>query len=96
MQHISEPNQERKIRLERWKQSGKTIAQFCRDENTPYHTFLYWHKKLIGTKQAKYFVKFNFSDSNARPNLCEVVFLNVNRIIFSSAPDALFLKQLIG
>jgi hypothetical protein len=53
-----------KILLERWKQSGKTIAQFCRDENTPYHTFLYWHKKLIGTKQAKSFVKLNFFDAN--------------------------------
>ena len=33
-------------RLERFQSSGLTIAQFCRNENIPTHTFYYWGRRL--------------------------------------------------
>ena len=33
-------------RLDRFESSGLTIAQFCRNENIPTHTFYYWSKRL--------------------------------------------------
>lgn len=33
-------------RLKRFESSGLTIAQFCRNEEVPLHTFYYWGKRL--------------------------------------------------
>jgi hypothetical protein len=33
-------------RLDRFESSGLTIAQFCRNEGIPVHTFYYWGKRL--------------------------------------------------
>lgn len=33
-------------RLQRFRRSGKTLAQFCRDEDVSIQTFYYWRKRI--------------------------------------------------
>lgn len=31
--------------IERWQQSGLTQKQYCQQQDIPYHSFHYWHKR---------------------------------------------------
>lgn len=35
-----------RVRIKEWRTSGKSKAQWCRDENLSYHQFFYWIERL--------------------------------------------------
>jgi len=39
-----------KDQLEKWKGSGLTQAQYCRENNLRVHRFLYWRKRILPEK----------------------------------------------
>lgn len=82
--------------IERWKQSGKSISQFCKDENLPYHKFHYWRRKYIKTNNPIGFIKIK---KNLREplvgNYCELYFASGTRLVFNQKPEAGYIKELL-
>ena len=96
MQNKSEKTNDRISMITRWEESGKSINSFCKHENIPYFTFMYWRKKLSGSNKSGGFIKIKrkeFSTSNC--SACEIIFANGNRVNFSDHPEVLYLKQLL-
>ena len=87
--------------IERWHQSGKSIKQFCNDENFGYHAFHYWKKKLKGesvheNKSALGFIRLEHSLPEVTHSICcELVLSRGNRILFHTLPPVNFVKQLL-
>jgi len=48
----TEQKQEWKERIERWRGSGKTAAEWCRENKIGYHKFLHWRSRF-SLKQKK-------------------------------------------
>ena len=40
-------------RIEDWKKSGKSIVQWCKENNLPDHQFYYWRDRLNGKRRGK-------------------------------------------
>ena len=102
MENKSEHLQEKKILNERWEQSGKSIIQFCRDENLSYHTFHYWRKKLASKntvttkKTGSKFIKLkSVSKEISGAGYCELILSNGHRLLFHQQPEVDFVKQLM-
>jgi hypothetical protein len=79
--------------------SGKSIQQYCKDENIPYHTFLYWRKKINkkDTPKPSGFIALQSKPSFYKESkVAEVFFSNGNRVVLYDLPGALFIKQLAG
>lgn len=88
----------RKKQLADCEQSGKSIQQYCNEEKIPYHTFLYWRKKIKReiSKPAG-FIRFSPKPlSLAEARHAEVIFANGNRVVLFQAASADFIKQLAG
>lgn len=80
--------------IEHWKQSGKSIMAYCKAENIPYHTFLYWRNKF--SKKERKFIKLKTSVYvPSRDKSCEIIFINGNKVNFSVQPNAAYLKELL-
>jgi len=95
MQNVSEITLQERIELvERWQKSGKTVIQFCKEENISYPTFHYWRKKLNPSIE-KGFVKLKTSAGGAVSDYCEVIFTNGIRLLFHQQPQIDFVKQLL-
>jgi hypothetical protein len=97
MEIKSEKTNERLEMIDRWKASGKSINSFCKEENIPYFTFLYWRDKLVNKKNRSGFVKIKprVSLKVKGTTTCEIIFINGNRLNFSVPPDASYLKALL-
>lgn len=83
--------------LDRFKSSGKSIKQYCIDENVPYHLMGYWQRKekFIETGKDKKFIKVKLKEpSTAVQNKTEVIYSNGNKIIFHGHVNMNELKQL--
>ena len=54
-------------KIQEWKKSKKSIAQWCRENNIIYSTFLYWRDKLQGVsvsnKKAPLFIEITDNGS---------------------------------
>jgi len=103
MENKSEVLQEKALLIDQWQQSGKSIIQFCKDENISYHTFHYWRKKLssrdaFGTKKpgAKFIKLKNVAKRVVDPGYCEVVLTNGNRVVLHGQLQSDFIKSLLG
>ena len=71
--------------LTEWKQSGKNVAEFCREVNISYHTFHYWRKKELSgsSKQPSGFIELIPDQSvPTERKYHEVVFRDGKKIIF--------------
>ena len=68
-------------KLAAWRESGLSIAAWCRENNEGYHRFLYWHKRLEPPKpnKAGRFVELNFTS----PPIC----LECNGIYVHVSPE---------
>jgi len=42
-----------KRRLEEWSSSGKSLAEWCRDQRLNYHRLIYWKGRLMGKAKKK-------------------------------------------
>jgi len=97
MEIKSEKINERLEMIGRWKVSGKSINSFCKEENIPYFTFLYWRDKLVKKKNRSGFIKIK---SRVSPKIkdisCEIIFTNGARLNFSVLPEAGYLKALLS
>ena len=82
--------------IERWKQSGKTIIQFCKEENLSYHKFHYWHSKYKQQNNTSKFTKIKpITREVISGSYCELYFANGSRLVFNQKPEADFIKQLL-
>lgn len=82
--------------IERWKQSGKTINQFCKEENLSYHKFHYRHLKYQQQNSPSKFIKIKPIARDVIGNsYCELYFANGCRLVFNQKPEADFIKQLL-
>jgi len=82
--------------IERWKQSGKTISQFCKEENIPYHKFHYLHSKYKQQNNTSKFIKIKpLVREVIGGSYCELYFANGSRLVFNQKPEAVFIKQLL-
>ena len=96
MEIKSEKTKERLEMINRWKASGKSISSFCKEENIPYFTFLYWRDKLVKKNNRSGFVKIKAIVSpKMKDTTCEIIFTNGNRLSFSVSPEAPYLKTLL-
>jgi hypothetical protein len=96
MEIKSEKTNERLEMIDRWKASGKSISSFCKEENIPYFTFLYWRDKLFKKNNRSGFVKIKPSVSHKlKDTTCEIIFTNGNRLNFPVPPEASYLKALL-
>lgn len=97
MENNLEKQGERFKMVERWQQSGKSINEFCKEENIGYYSFAYWRDKFLKQNQPNGFIKIKANPENSSTlNSCEIIFANGNRISFSKLPDMLFIKQLMS
>lgn len=97
MQNKLEKTNERFEMIDRWKSSGKSINSFCKSENISYHMFLYWKKQYSKQNIPKGFIKIKPVDNLiAKEALCEIIFVNGNRINFNIRPEASYLKELLA
>jgi hypothetical protein len=83
--------------LDKFNSSGKSIKQYCLDENIPYHLMSYWQRKekYLKTGKDKKFIKVKFKEpSQTAQNKTELIFSNGNRIIFHGHVNMNELKQL--
>jgi hypothetical protein len=97
MEIKSEKINERQQLIDRWKESGKSIMAFCKEENISYYTFLYWRDKLVRKTNRSGFIKIKSSVSKkTTDNTCEIIFTNGNRLNFSALPEAGYLKALLS
>ena len=83
--------------LEQLKQSGKSLSQFCQDENVPKQRLYYWQKRLRRKNKPKpEFIKIPaFQMGHYEKSICEIHFPSGIRITFNTQPDANFIKQLV-
>ena len=96
MQNVSEITLQERIELvERWQKSGKTVIQFCKEENISCHAFHYWRKKWNPTI-VKGFVKLKQSTAVTVSDYCEMIFTNGTRLLFHQQPQRDFVNQLLG
>lgn len=87
--------EERNALLDRWKESGKSVRQFCQDENININTFHYWRSRLKKEKPAA-FIKLQPSENIFRAAVyCEVMLSNGNRVLFHQSPGAKILRGLL-
>jgi hypothetical protein len=97
MEIKSEKINEREQLIDRWKESGRSIMAFCKEENISYYTFLYWRDKLVKKTNRAGFLKIKSSVSKKiTDNTCEIIFSNGNRVNFSIRPEAVYLKALLA
>jgi|ERR1035438_2380035 transposase-like protein len=88
-------SEERKQILERWKESGKSVRQFCQDESININTFHYWRGRLKKEKSSG-FIKLQPEVSAFQPAYyCEVTLRNGNRVLFHQSPGAKVLRGLL-
>ena len=83
--------------LERLKQSGKSLSQFCKDENVATHRIYYWQKKCSRKDKPKpEFIKIPVARVGPSENsICEIHFPSGIRVTFKTQPEASFIKQLV-
>jgi rRNA pseudouridine-1189 N-methylase Emg1 (Nep1/Mra1 family) len=97
MEKIKSLPQDKQAMLEKWKTSGKSIKQYCLDENIPYHAMSYWQRKekYLATGKDKKFIKVKLnSPSVINQNKTEIIYSNGTRIIFYGSTNVNELKQL--
>jgi transposase-like protein len=88
---------EKQAMLEKFKESGKSITQYCLEENISYHTLSYWHRKdkYLQTGKDKKFIKVKLKKpGSSYQNKTELQLSNGNRIIFHGQININELKQL--
>ena len=84
--------------LEKWKASGKRIKQYCVEENIPYHTMSYWHRKekYLAIGKDKKFIKLKHSGQpTTSQNKTEIIYGNGTRMVFYGSINMKELKQLV-
>ena len=83
--------------LERLKQSGKSLSQFCKDENVATQQLYYWQKKRSRKEKPKpEFIKIATAQVRHYENpICEIHFPSGIRVTFKTQPNASFIKQLV-
>jgi acetyl esterase/lipase len=56
-------------RLDRYRRSGLSLAQFCRNEDVSVHNFYYWRKKIgsVCTNTSTPIASPRLSDTTSRP-----------------------------
>ena len=83
--------------LEQLKQSGKSLSQFCKDENVATQRLYYWQKKRNRKDKPKpEFIKIQAARVGYSENsICEIHFPSGICVIFKTQPDASFIKQLV-
>jgi transposase-like protein len=84
--------------IDRCQKSGKTVEQFCKEENIGSHRYYYWRKKVKKSSHSQ-FIHLNPPQpvvTAPKPAYCEVLFANGNRILFHQPPTADLVKQLMS
>lgn len=98
MEQIKSLPQDKQAMLSKWKISGKSIKQYCIDENKSYHSMSYWHRKAkkIAMGNDKRFIKLKIKEASlSDQNTTEVIFNNGNKIIFHFQVKIHQLKELL-
>lgn len=80
--------------LEQWKQSGKSIAEFCRVNHISYHAFMYWKKKMTMMSGSGGFIQIKPS-SVPTGVVCELISGSGRRVVFHRMPDVELLRALL-
>ena len=98
MEKIKSLPQDKQSMLEKWQASGKRIKKYCMEENIPYHTMSYWHRKqkFLTTGRDKKFIKIKLSEPvpSRHPTKTEIIYGNGNRIVFYGLTNVNELKRL--
>ncbi len=97
MEKIKSLPQDKQAMLDKWQTSGKSIKQYCLDENIPYHTMSYWQRKqkYLQSGKDKKFIKVKLSSASViNQNKTEIIYSNGTRIIFYGSTNVNELKQL--
>lgn len=99
MQTTVDKDYDKALMLKKWNASTKGMKAFCVEENIPYFSFQYWHRKLTKGKRITTPSKFiKVSPVFSPPldsNFCELHSANGLRLIFPGQVEASFLKQLL-
>ncbi len=97
MESIKTIPSDKQTMLDKYKASGKSIKQYCLEENIPYHLMGYWQRKekFLATGKDKKFIKVKIKEPLAlHQNKTELIFSNGNKIVFYGAININELKQL--
>jgi hypothetical protein len=89
---------EKQAMLKKFKSSGKSITQYCREENIPYHLMSYWQRKekYLQTVKDKKFTKIKLVSSKiSDQNKIEIIYGHGTRIVFYGRINMNDLKEMI-
>jgi transposase-like protein len=83
--------------IDRQRESGLTVSEFCRNEGISTGSFRYWRKKFVGSvfseaREQKMFTELILPESTRR---VELYFPGDVRVILDGEVDALWLRQLL-
>lgn len=101
MQTTIDKNYDKDSMLKKWNASNKGMRAFCVEENIPYFSFQYWHRKLTKGKRNTIPSPANFIKvtpifpPSVDSNFCELHLASGLKLIFPSQVEASFLKQLL-
>ena len=87
--------EDRKQILDRWKESGKSVRQFCQDENININTFHYWRGQLKKEKSSGFIKLQSAGPAFQTAYYCEVTLRNGNRVLFHQSPGGKVLRGLL-
>lgn len=99
MEPINEKDYDKHLMIKKWREGGKSMVVFCREENISYYSFQYWQRKL--TKEKKPISSSRFIKIKPLPQpkvntvFCELLSANGHRLIFYDFIEVSFLKQLL-
>lgn len=99
MQSTNEKDYDKHLMIKKWKEGGKSMVVFCREENISYYSFQYWQRKLSSVKKptkTSGFIKIKpIRSSSSGSVFCELLSANGHRLIFPDYVEVSFLKQLL-
>jgi len=99
MEHINQNREsEIKIHISEWKQSGKSMKQYCRDNNISFDSFYYWYRKFskIDSCNNEDFVPLKIINKPAiKENKIEIHYPNGVKLLLTGGNNLSYLRELI-
>jgi len=92
-----------------WQESNRTVTQYCRDKNLPYHTFKYWKNRLCdktasettyGSSTSASFIEIALTDNKepvslaSKDSLIKITTPNGYEVALGNYFDEFVLKKL--
>lgn len=75
------------------KESGKTIEDYCKENDLKPSNYYYWRKKLSAPQEPGKFVRIAAAISHSPVT---VIFASGHRMVFETLPSVEYIKQLVG